>query len=254
MNKILLKEYIKAILLNEYKSSFNINYFKSLKDIDQQYDYAFNTLTKLGEGSSRAAFLMPNTKYVLKLARPTERGLPRGLAQNEAELQMFTTPGIRNIVTKIYDYAPDYSWLISESVRDIISPNEFQNITGFAFQTLSNILRDIERNKYRTIKDYIQRNIDFNTKLLKDYEKNKPVDMDHEEEQDYNRSIDNIENEINTLEALSNNKYIEAIEHLLSIGHSTADLSSSDHWGITVNQNLVILDYGATNDVMENFY
>ena len=254
MNKNLLKEYIQQLVLSEYKTQFNINYFKNLKTSKERYDYASSNLKLLGRGSSRAAFLLPNTKYVLKLALPARGDEASGIAQNEAEVGMFTTPGVKDIITKIYDYSPEYFWLISEAVRAISGSEEFKTKTGFTINELNSFIMSIGDKRVKSIEEFFDKEKNVINNDIENYELYKPKYMDKEEEDMFNSSLNKLKDELNYYEELSNNKYLVGIDHLLSIGHYPGDLAYSDHWGITVNGNLVLLDYGASNEVIGKYY
>jgi len=252
MNKKLLKEYIQQLVLSEYKTQFKINYFKNLKTSSERYDYATINLKLLGKGSSRAAFLLPNTKYVLKLALADAE--VRGIAQNEAEVGMFTTPGVKDIITKIYDYSPEYTWLISEAVRGVSNDNEFKMITGFTINELDSFLEQINTKRYKSIEELLNKEKKSVNKDIKEYQLYKQKDMDEDEEDIFNLKLNELKKDLVFYEELSNNKYLIGIDNLLLIGHFPGDLAYSDHWGITVNGNLVLLDYGASNEVIGKYY
>lgn len=55
---------------------------------------------------------MLRSKRVLKIALNKQ-----GIAQNEAEINIFTNPITKPIVAKVYDYDPNFLWIISELVR-----------------------------------------------------------------------------------------------------------------------------------------
>jgi hypothetical protein len=57
----------------------------------------------------------PNT--LLKIATGDS-----GVAQNKAEVDVFTNPKTKQIVATIFDFAKDYSWLSSELVNPFDSP------------------------------------------------------------------------------------------------------------------------------------
>lgn len=103
---------------------FDMKKFKSLPGSDQMIVYANKFLQKLGEGSSRIAFLMSG-KYALKIALNQ-----KGLSQNEAELDVCTNPASKAVVAKIYDFDDKHRWLISDLVREISNEAEFKSLTG----------------------------------------------------------------------------------------------------------------------------
>jgi hypothetical protein len=113
---------------------FDWNRFKALKPVRQALAYADAFLERLGAGSSRVAYTLTSNK-VLKVAHNE-----KGLAQNKAELNIYTDPATKSIVAKIYDYEPDYVWLVSEPVREIKNEQEFKKLTNVEWSSLSKTL------------------------------------------------------------------------------------------------------------------
>ena len=103
---------------------FDINYFKDLQDITLMELYASDYLEILGEGSSRSVYAL-TSKKVLKIAKNV-----KGIAQNNAELQVYTDPATEDVSAKIYDSHDRGRWLVSELVRPIHDEREFERLTG----------------------------------------------------------------------------------------------------------------------------
>lgn len=103
---------------------FDISRFKKLDDADTMRAYAAQFLDVLGTGSSRSAYLL-RSKRVLKIALNE-----KGLAQNEAELDVFTNPRSKPIVAKVYDADAHQRWLVSDLVRPVANVEEFKSLTG----------------------------------------------------------------------------------------------------------------------------
>ena len=97
MSNALLREYL-SLVLERIKSGrgsaeekervgkFDLNRFKGLSNAAEMLEYADKRLQKLGEGTARAAFVLTG-RHVLKVALNA-----KGLAQNEAELAVYTNP------------------------------------------------------------------------------------------------------------------------------------------------------------------
>lgn len=129
----LLREYV-ALVMEKIRTKkgqkglmgekFDLKRFKSLPDERAMLAYASKFLDKLGQGSSRAAFLLSG-KYALKIALND-----KGLAQNDAELEVFTNPKSKPIVAKVYGADENNRWLISDLVRPLKTPDEFASLTG----------------------------------------------------------------------------------------------------------------------------
>jgi len=149
MEHFLLKEYVRMILEkirtkktgSPFGSKFDIRKFKSLENISYMKAYADSFLNVLGEGSSRIAYSLTSNK-VLKVALNE-----KGIDQNIAELDVFTNPLTKPMVSKIQDYDPSYRWLIADSVRIFKSELEFEEETGVNFQSFVQELKDAIINK-----------------------------------------------------------------------------------------------------------
>lgn len=109
--KIRRRQTIKTVK-DDISHKFDIRFFKTLHVNRQIVIYALKRLEKIGEGSSRIAFVLGQNK-VLKVAKSNA-----GRAQNKVELDVYTNPKSRPIVAKITDYDPGFNWLISETARE----------------------------------------------------------------------------------------------------------------------------------------
>jgi hypothetical protein len=131
---LLLREVYSSELLDEGRKFFDIRKFKELKRYREQRTFLNNNAKLLDAGSSRNVYLI-NSRHVLKFAQGE-----RGLAQNEAEVDLFTNPAVKPFITKIFDYEEDYNWLISELVRPLRNEDEFEKLTGVSWDDFSDIL------------------------------------------------------------------------------------------------------------------
>lgn len=138
MSQKLLREYL-SLMVEKVRSKrkvktrfggpqFDIEEFKRLPSSAIQQAYAMNYLEPLGQGSSRIAFVLSSRK-VLKIAKNSA-----GLAQNNAEVEVYTDPATREMAAKIYDADVSGQWTISELVRPITSIDEFESLTGVVWQ------------------------------------------------------------------------------------------------------------------------
>lgn len=141
MNVRLLREFVELLLLEKIRSTkgispygnkFNMKKFASLGSIYMLDTYANSYLEFIGQGSSRTAYLM-SSRYVLKIARNE-----KGIAQNEAEIDVYTNPTSKPIVSKIHNFDPEFKWVIADLVRPFKTSNkqdedEFENGTGISW-------------------------------------------------------------------------------------------------------------------------
>lgn len=218
MNSRLLREWITLMVekirtdkggKGKFGDKFNLNKFKELDGIHIMLDYASSFLETLGTGSSRRAFLLSG-KYVLKVALNE-----KGLAQNQAEVDVYTNPQSQAVVAKVYSFDPKYQWLISDLVKPITDVSEFEQLSGI---------------DWRSFCDKVNRGM-----------KNKAVEPD---DPAFVKSV------VNT--ALKNNLLrgdIAQQDH----GHDPSQDVLS-HWGKTPDGRLVLLDYGFTHEVWASHY
>jgi len=132
-----LREYI-SMLVGEIRSTkkgsafgdkFNMKKFESLDNPNMLLAYADSFLQKLGQGSSRAAYVF-SSRYVLKIAINN-----KGIAQNETEVQVATNPETKAIIARVHKADPDNKWVISDAVRELKNEKEFADATGLDWTT-----------------------------------------------------------------------------------------------------------------------
>jgi hypothetical protein len=152
MKYSLIKEYVSLVLEkvrttkkgSSFGSKFDIRKFKSLKDIKEINAYADSFLQKLGQGSSRAAYILSSSK-VLKIAVNK-----KGIAQNKTEMDVFTNPQTKPMISKIVDYDPEYTWLLADSVREFKSERDFEIAAKIRFDDFIDEVRNVKTGKSET--------------------------------------------------------------------------------------------------------
>lgn len=212
----LLREWISLALSERIRSrTFDWERFKEIasgQSLRAMRRYADEHLERLGAGSSRAVYAFSPGR-VLKIA--LERG--RGPAQNKAEVDVYTNPATRPIVTAIYDEGANYRWIISDIVRPLAMDYWSEEEGYDDFKSLSGISW---RDLWRGIRVTDQR----------------PA-YDEEEAR------------------LAAHPLVKAVASLMKANDLLkADLERMDHWGKTADGRLVILDYGYTRDVRDKHY
>lgn len=136
MSQPLLHEYLNLVLekirskkkvkTKFGKPNFDFEEFKSLPSEAIMRAYAMNYLEPLGQGSARIAFVLSgNRQKVLKIALNE-----KGLAQNKAELEVYTDPATADMAAKIYDTDENNRWIVADIVRPLTNPMEFKKLTG----------------------------------------------------------------------------------------------------------------------------
>jgi len=217
----------------DYQSGkFNLEQYMNLPTPGDRLKYARaaaerkpGSFRRLGEGSSRAAYSMPGTGKVLKLAMNNA-----GIDQNKEEIEITRKVHQKMpeypIVTKIYghDSSSTPTWLISEEVKPYM---------GEVYQGLDfdQILRIIWSGGPQDLIDSYSRNL-------------RNLSMDPR----------NVELTKKALEVLRNpSPFIKALGKVISTGMDAGDLEIEEHWGLTEDGRLVILDYGYANKVVGNY-
>lgn len=248
-------------VLTEIRGSFDWDTFRDMKSMSKRLAYAEENLPEyLGSGSSRTAYVLSN-RYVLKIARNN-----KGVAQNEAEVELAVNPHINKITTKIYDVGTKYSYLVTDIVRPLGKDDKaFENIIGTNWTNFYDILQTYYRFKSLDavaveIEDQIEQidgEIEYFTRKLKEVEKSpelqrgrglfvakKLVKIQYKRKEE--------------LLALMDATTLPFIEDVLKALESTdlliGDLLHSEHWGKTADGRIVLLDYGLTRDVHSKHY
>lgn len=216
--------------LLEFRSTFKWNEFTSLSEVSgwsALIEYAkTHNLPFLGEGSARIVFALPNTKYVLKIAKSD-----KGISQNQAEVDVYTNPKTKNIVAKIFNFDRDYTWIVSETVKEFESSEEFKQAVGIDITRLTSFYEDMLKHGDKWYEPTVKRiTYDYGTTLVA---------------KRYLKAADEI---INNSLAKDFANLIQATELI------RADLGVEEHWGKTASGRIVILDYGFTEEVYQKHY
>ncbi len=235
MSNFLLKEAI-SLITEKLFGAFDIRFFKQLSaktDPDGQYGalikYAKDRLPFLGKGSSRTVFAL-STGKVLKIA---EDWLAAG--QNKAEVAMFKKLNGTDAVARIYDFDPDFKWIISEPVRTFRTnfKSTLKQETGLNESFLANIREIMLHMTYIGLDiSNITPSSGYEFLLSALLENNDSFGMRNKLEV------------IHTLKTLpeKGKELISKFVYLTSRGID--DIDRDDHWGITANGRIVVVDYG----------
>lgn len=224
-------DYQVSLALCEAKSGFDMRVFKTLETSYDMTDYARqHKLQRLGQGSSRIAFLI-NNRFVLKIAHDKQRGP----AQNEVEVSVYTNPTTQPVVAKIYDFDPSYRWIVSEAVRELRRNSEFEPLTGIDFNLFCNALNEID----------LQSDLEYENEKIQDYS---PGTFD------YNYHKDQIEH-IEQIMKATNDPFVVSVKALIDQNQlETTDIGIINHWGKTADGRVVLLDYGFDAEVANRYY
>jgi hypothetical protein len=273
MNRQILEELIQHLIAEAF-GGFNLAQFKQMsakdvrpRDKKEEEDFAYaqkehpeiayakQHLPLLGKGSSRITFAL-NSSKVLKIAMNTA-----GIAQNEAELDVFTHNQDNALVTKIFDYAPDLKWIISEIVKEFDSEQEFEK-----FSHVPVIILDIMRYQLAQ-KAGITSSPDILMGALEDglhtdlsyAQRNAENQYFHpEERREYVEKAEKTRALLLNLEKIMKDSvaysFIAGVIRMMQ----THKLVSGDivpyHFGRTADGHIRMLDSGATQSVMRKHY
>jgi len=118
---------VEELMDEDYPSTFDMEHFKTLKSFNQRVKYCQDNLKRISSGSSRIVYMIDDTK-VLKLAKN-----PKGIAQNDVEIEYSQYHDISDVVAKTFDNQIDGLWVEMELARKV-TKSSFKNITGYSFE------------------------------------------------------------------------------------------------------------------------
>lgn len=230
---------------------FTFSYFKKLRDLNDINVYISIRLPLLGTGSSRKVYGY-SAGRVLKIAINES-----GLLQNAAELETFTNPKTKKVVAKIYSYGESaddpnkINWLLSEGVKPISTKQSFINFSGGM--------------DWELYKELVSKHGSCLLHPEKINASSRGVEKDLENEFDYRaqyfretgteEDVVWYENQKEKLQLiLETDLYSGVIECMKNSHLMPGDLLEIDHYGRTVDGELVLLDYGFTKDIANELY
>lgn len=256
-------DFIVSQVLLEIRSNFKWNEFKKLRNQEARMEYLEKTGTQeLGRGSSRAVFLLSN-RYVLKMAVPDN--LETGKAQNREEVNLATDPDVKPVVTPIFDAAKDYSWVVSEVVREMKSPKEFKELTGLDFYQMNSLLSRFFDEGHQGLEEeleYLQKELKLVTKRIEALEEHlAQMDPDDPQKRYYQNDLKYeltqlgyVQEKIDKYKMLDHPMVEALIELIQNKNAMSADMKKIEHWGKTASGKVVLLDYGYSREVARQHY
>jgi hypothetical protein len=140
----------------------------------------------------------------------------RGPVQNRKEWEASQNSGIASFLTRVYDHDPDFNWIISELVRPYGVGD-----SSTRYGVLMNVLQ----------------------KFTEAYD---PDPADQALKDAANDHLDNL---------LGMEGYFrDTIYNLMNEGYNIFELSEPSAWGISPGGRLVLLDYGADDNILAQYY
>jgi len=198
----------------DYPLSWDIEEFKNLKSFNKRIKYCEQNLQRISSGTSRIVYKIDETK-VLKLAKNE-----KGIAQNKTEINFSEDYLWDMVVAKLFDYDEDGLWVEMELARKVTT-SIWNNIVGVPIDIFRDGTRFMEQQK-------------GSLKTL--YRLKEPERMEELYENDFTSTI---------LDLIAN----------YDVG--SGDFGKLSTYGL-VNRDgkdeIVIIDYGLTNEVYDSYY
>jgi len=198
----------------DYPLSWNIEEFKKLNSFNKRIKYCEQNLQRISSGTSRIVYKIDETK-VLKLAKNE-----KGIAQNNTEINFSEDYLWDMVVAKLFDYDEDGLWVEMELARKVTT-SIWNNIVGIPIDIFRDGTRYMEQQKgsHKTL-----------------YRLKEPERMEELYENDFTSTI---------LDLIAN----------YDVG--SGDFGKLSTYGL-VNRDgkdeIVIIDYGLTNEVYDSYY
>ena len=224
MRKIIITEQqLDAIKEMAYPVSFNMEEFKSIRSFADRVKYCENRLKKLGAGTSRRVYQIDNEKC-LKLAKNN-----KGIAQNIEEINLGNDMYAGSCFAKVYDYDSNGLFVEMELARRA-KESDFERLVGIPFDVYCDII-------VRTAANYLPSNNQSRNWI------NKSMDDSYEYVMD---NIDNFEFISQVIDYMGNYQV-----------KAYGDLQRLSSYGVVRRngqEEMVIVDFGLTEDVFNNYY
>jgi hypothetical protein len=198
----------------EYPINWNIDEFKNLKSFNQRIQYCEKNLQRISSGSGRVVYKIDDTK-VLKLAKNQ-----KGVAQNNTEIGFSDDYMWDGMIAEIFNYDENGLWVEMELARKV-TPKIWDSIIGIPIEELHKSARFVDQQK--------------NPRKYQ-YHFTRPQRMDEVYDNEFTSNI---------LDLIGN----------YDIG--PGDFGRLSTYGLVKRNgqdNIVIIDYGLTNDVYDSYY
>lgn len=201
-----------------------------LTQLAEKYDLPY-----MGRGSSRVVYAL-STGKVLKISRDE-----RGLAQTEAEVSIWTNPSTREVAAAVFDFDPDFNWSVMEIAKTFKDP--YGNYKASLEQELG---IPTAYGVIFTVADIVNELLSDRSDGLSENIQDKLAELSRGQEIVLSKRIE---------------KYLENphpfLDKIAELVHNndldTGDITST-HFGKTVDGRIVLIDYGFTEDVAEEYY
>ena len=205
-----------------YPVTFSMEQMLALNSYSARLKYCESHLQKIGQGSSRMVFAVDNEK-VLKVAKNK-----KGIAQNQEESQEWLQ-NYYDCFAKVYDYSDDGIFLEMQAARKA-KKSDFKRLTGYDF------------NVFCAYIDYVHSW--YSTSRYRGYRDTEYDELFKSEQ--FQEGLENYNLFYNIQSYISDTQ-------LESVG----DLKRLSSWGVVSEngqESLVLIDFGLSDDVYDDYY
>lgn len=228
---------------NKKRKKFSMRHFRTLVSEADILDYANSCLPLLGKGSSRVVYACSKSK-VLKISIND-----KGYVQNSAELGVAHNKETEGAVSAILDFKTDGEgnilWLVSQLVRTVTDADEFKSLAGFSWEVYGDTVRAFAKSN-------AQNDLETITSSISDQYSKRLVRLKNEGDE---RNARYYETLLGDLEIMKNSIFFRGIISAMSVNRlMPGDILEIDHYGKTSNGDIVLYDYGFTEDIAKRFY
>lgn len=218
---------------------------KTFKTQKERIDYAISKLKKLGEGEGRIVFDLGDGK-VIKFAKEKF-----GLSQNQSEKlahDALESNNMEELVPEIFEVGKGLSYLVSEYARPA-SSSDFESLAGLPWEEFESELEQF----YRAYKNHIYEPLSGESVNFSDLNQGRFSSKTEYEKWRADENEDPIINEDDEVREVP--EFIDKIIFIVSQADLLiGDLLSLDHYGVTSDNRLVLIDSGfSSSSVMDKY-
>ena len=218
IHKIYITESQLKAIINDmaYPKSFDMNKFASLNTFKDRVQYCNNNLDRISSGSSRIVYKIDETK-VLKLAK-NNKGISQNYNESDPYAQSLT------YIAKCFKSDEHGLWNEMELAKPV-KESDFEKIYGFTFSQYCYFLDYEEDRLHNKINDYNKKFFDENKGLY-----DKIVNSDFA---------------------------LDIIGLIVDMDYAFGDFKKLNSYGKVIRNGkelIVVVDYGATNNTIQQYY
>jgi len=220
----------------------------SLRTFDERVEWLTNEgFDVLGFGTGRLVVLV-NQRKVIKLAMNE-----KGVAQNEAEFNVLSK-NKSEWFPKVFDKAPDNSWMEVELVKTLESMDAVYKRLGTDKLTFECVMEVTDNINDKSVQTALEENLVFYENWINSrIQESEKLTEDRLAE--YKKELAERTNLNQIRQALANPKLISLFQAIKDFDIPANEYRKDpSHFGVTGDGRLVITDAGLTSDVFNNHY